>query len=126
MNKFLLAAVVVVASLLAAEALTCKKCTVGVLGRCIIGSTETCTGNDNNCYTGKAEFNITGALSFYSQGCIASSSCNGTSGTVLGVGYTVTRTCCNTDQCNGASSIQLPVTAALGAALLASVWGSYL
>uniref|UniRef100_A0A3B4DY08 UPAR/Ly6 domain-containing protein n=1 Tax=Pygocentrus nattereri TaxID=42514 RepID=A0A3B4DY08_PYGNA len=67
-------------------------------------------------------FNLTGALNFYTSGCINSTNCVTTTGTVLGVGYTVTQTCCSTDLCNGASSVRLPLTAAVGAALLATTW----
>lgn len=48
--------------------------------------------------------------------------CNNTeTGTLLTAGYTVTRDCCSTDNCNGATSVQLTLTAALGAAITA-VW----
>ncbi|TMS18305.1 hypothetical protein E3U43_010631 [Larimichthys crocea] len=35
------------------------------------------------------------------------------SGSILTVNYTLTMHCCNTDQCNGAASVQLSLTAAL-------------
>uniref|UniRef100_A0A3B4YTA7 UPAR/Ly6 domain-containing protein n=1 Tax=Seriola lalandi dorsalis TaxID=1841481 RepID=A0A3B4YTA7_SERLL len=63
-------------------------------------------------------------LHLQTQGCLASSLCNQTeTGSLLTAGYTVNRTCCSTDCCNGAASIQFSLTAALGAALLA-VWSN--
>lgn len=66
--------------------------------------------------------NHTKVMAVQSAGCIASHLCNQTeSGTVLTLGYTMTKTCCDTDFCNGALSVQLPLAAALGAALVA-IW----
>ncbi|KAG9335658.1 hypothetical protein JZ751_004309 [Albula glossodonta] len=64
---------------------------------------------------------------FSRLGCLASSSCNTTmNGTILGAAYTVTLNCCNTDKCNnGAGSIQLSLTAAVGAALVATALNSW-
>ncbi|KAL7868438.1 hypothetical protein SRHO_G00098220 [Serrasalmus rhombeus] len=102
--------------------LNCYSCSVGIFGRCFVSSSQTCSNTQNSCFTGQAAFNLTGALNFYTSGCINSTNCVTTTGTVLGVGYTVTQTCCSTDLCNGASSVRLPLTAAVGAALLATTW----
>lgn len=73
--------------------------------------------------------NHTRVMAIESRGCIASHLCNHTeSGNVLTLGYTMTKTCCNKDLCNGAASVQLPLAAALGGALVAiwttwSLWG---
>uniref|UniRef100_A0A3Q0RBF4 Uncharacterized protein n=1 Tax=Amphilophus citrinellus TaxID=61819 RepID=A0A3Q0RBF4_AMPCI len=61
-------------------------------------------------------------MTLHNRGCLSSSLCNQTvSGSLLGANYTITRDCCYTDLCNGASSVQLPLTAALGTALAASL-----
>lgn len=70
-------------------------------------------------------FNISRFMTLQTEGCMNSSLCNKTkTGSLLTAGYTVTRTCCSTDRCNGATSIQLPLTAAVSAALLA-VWSTW-
>ena len=76
------------------------------------------------CLSFPSEFDVSGALSFETSGCLASSSCVNSTGTILGVGFTITRTCCSTDLCNAASTTHLPITTALSAALLVSVWAS--
>ncbi|KAJ8373159.1 hypothetical protein AAFF_G00270650 [Aldrovandia affinis] len=112
-------------------ALTCNECSVGILGRCLIPDSVECDASMPNCYTGKAAFpSISEFLGFNTQGCLDSASCNSTTnGTILGAAYTVTRTCCATDNCNpvvsGAGSVQLSLTAAASAALVATVWGSW-
>ncbi|XP_064205061.1 sperm acrosome membrane-associated protein 4-like [Anguilla rostrata] len=114
-----------------AEALTCNKCTIGLFGRCLIPDTVMCNATQPNCFTGKASFSgVPGLLGFNTQGCLESTGCNSTTnGTILGATYTVTRTCCATDKCNpvvsGAGSVQMSLTAAATAALLACVWSSW-
>ncbi|KAG7457560.1 hypothetical protein MATL_G00228390 [Megalops atlanticus] len=132
MNKILCGIFAVAAFfLLSGDALTCNQCSVGILGKCLIPGSVDCSASEPNCYTGKAEFpSISGFLGFNTQGCLGSSQCNTTTnGTILSAAYTVTRTCCATDKCNpvvsGAGSVQLSLTAAVSAALVASVWGSW-
>ncbi|XP_076862158.1 uncharacterized protein LOC143514625 isoform X2 [Brachyhypopomus gauderio] len=105
-----------------AQGLKCNTCPVGIISKCFLGSAQTCTGDNNNCYTATAVFNVTGVLSMYTSGCTASTNCNNSVGSVLGAGYTITRTCCSTDLCNGADGVQLSLAAALSAALLATAW----
>nr|XP_046272877.1 lymphocyte antigen-6, epidermis isoform X3 [Scatophagus argus] len=103
------------------ESLTCNTCRVGFAGKCLFSSTGTCSSLEPNCYWGKLAFNISRLMNLETQGCLASSLCNQTeSGSLLTAGYTVTRTCCSTDRCNGATSIQLSLTAALGVAVVAT------
>uniref|UniRef100_A0A8C2ZCU2 UPAR/Ly6 domain-containing protein n=1 Tax=Cyclopterus lumpus TaxID=8103 RepID=A0A8C2ZCU2_CYCLU len=107
------------------ESLTCNTCRVGFAGKCLYPSTENCVDSQPNCYMGELAFNISRFMTLQTRGCMASSLCNQTdSGALLTAGYTVTRTCCSPDRCNGATSIQLPLTAALSAALLA-VWSTW-
>uniref|UniRef100_A0A8B9H6S5 UPAR/Ly6 domain-containing protein n=1 Tax=Astyanax mexicanus TaxID=7994 RepID=A0A8B9H6S5_ASTMX len=107
---------------ISSESLTCNTCSVGLVGICLNPSSSVCSSNSSSCFTGRATFNLSGAMNFYTSGCTLPTSCNSSSGSVLGVGYTVTQSCCTTNLCNGASSIQLPITAAIGAALLATTW----
>uniref|UniRef100_A0A8C2J795 UPAR/Ly6 domain-containing protein n=1 Tax=Cyprinus carpio TaxID=7962 RepID=A0A8C2J795_CYPCA len=102
----------------------CNSCKVGILGKCLFSSQVSCAASETNCYTAKAEFNVTGFLSLSSSGC--TSDCNNTAGSILGAGYTVTKSCCAVNLCNGASAAQLSVAGALSATLLASVWSSYM
>ncbi|KAG9327918.1 hypothetical protein JZ751_005310 [Albula glossodonta] len=112
--------------------LTCNKCSVGIFGHCLIPDSMDCDDSSPNCYTGKAEFpSISGFLGFNTQGCLDSASCNSTTnGTILGAAYTVTRSCCSTDSCNpvvsGSGSVRLSLTAAACAALVATVWSSWM
>ncbi|KAF7702491.1 lymphocyte antigen-6, epidermis [Silurus meridionalis] len=114
-----------------AESLTCNTCSFGVIGFCLNPSTTNCSTNTSSCTTGRASFAGAGSfLGFNSQGCTETALCNGSaSGTILGATYTVTQTCCTTNNCNpvqvasGASYVQLSLSAALSAALLACVWG---
>ncbi|XP_063041678.1 sperm acrosome membrane-associated protein 4-like [Engraulis encrasicolus] len=123
MAKVLWAAFVAMAAFFVlADSLKCNQCSVGILGICLSTSEQTCTGTEDRCYSGKAEFNITGALNFETRGCMVNTSCVSTTGTVLGAGYTVTRTCCSTDLCNGATAPQLSTTTTLAAALLVLAW----
>ncbi|XP_078146668.1 uncharacterized protein LOC144542929 [Centroberyx gerrardi] len=125
MNRFLWVGVALMAMLVTGESLTCNTCRVGIAGKCLFSSTETCGESETNCYCGNLAFNVSGLLSLQTRGCLASASCNQTeTGSLLTAGYTVSKTCCSTDRCNGASSIRLPLTAAVGAALLA-VWSSW-
>ncbi|XP_061072423.1 sperm acrosome membrane-associated protein 4-like [Conger conger] len=110
--------------------LTCNKCSVGLFGTCLMPGFVECDASEPNCYTGRAEFpSISGFLGFNTQGCLDSSSCNTiTNGTILGAGYTITCTCCTTDLCNpvvsGAAPVQLSLSVAASAALLACMWHS--
>ncbi|XP_016305918.1 prostate stem cell antigen-like [Sinocyclocheilus anshuiensis] len=119
MIRIVLGVIAAIGFLTLSEALTCNSCKVGILGKCLLSSQVSCAASELNCFTAKAEFNVTGFLSLSSSGC--TSDCNNTAGTVLGAGYTVTKTCCATDLCNGASAAQLSMAGALSAALLASV-----
>ncbi|XP_039977778.1 sperm acrosome membrane-associated protein 4-like [Xiphias gladius] len=125
MKKLLLVSAVFVAMVVTGESLTCNTCRVGIAGKCLFSSTETCSDSQPNCYWGNLAFNISSLISRQTRGCLASFLCNQTeTGALLTAGYTVTRTCCGTDLCNGATSIQLPLTVALGAALMA-VWSNW-
>ncbi|XP_014032463.1 sperm acrosome membrane-associated protein 4 [Salmo salar] len=133
MNKIIFGVLAVVASFMLAESLTCNKCDVGLVGVCLNAADQVCTTNTSRCFTGRATFpSLTTFLGFNTQGCLESAMCNNTTNaTLLGATYTTVRTCCDTNKCNpvtisGATSAKLSVTAAFGAALVASVWGSML
>ncbi|XP_060767546.1 lymphocyte antigen-6, epidermis [Neoarius graeffei] len=112
------------------ESLKCNKCSVALVGICLNPSTTECSTNTSQCITSRASFpSISGFLGFNSQGCAESSNCTGNiTGFILGAKYEITQTCCKTDRCNpvqlnGASYIQLSLTAVLSATLFACVWG---
>uniref|UniRef100_A0A665VKC8 UPAR/Ly6 domain-containing protein n=1 Tax=Echeneis naucrates TaxID=173247 RepID=A0A665VKC8_ECHNA len=117
-----------------AESLTCNKCTFGLVGICLNSDTEQCSSNSSVCFTGKATFpSLSDFVGFNTQGCRDDATgCNmTTNATLLSVTYTTAVECCSTDQCNpvtlsGAPSTRMTLTAAVGAAVLASVWGSLL
>ncbi|KAF0024354.1 hypothetical protein F2P81_023156 [Scophthalmus maximus] len=123
--ELLLACAAFMAMCVTGESLICNTCRVGIAGECLFGSTETCSDTQPNCYWGNLAFNVSGLMSLQTRGCLASRLCNQTESSVLlTAGCTVTRTCCSTDRCNGASSIRLPPSAALAAALVA-VWSNW-
>ncbi|XP_051520010.1 lymphocyte antigen-6, epidermis [Myxocyprinus asiaticus] len=124
MNRVVIGVIAVIGLFTLSEALTCNTCKVGILGKCFFSSQVTCVASETSCVSAKAEFNVTGFLSLSTSGC--TSDCNNTVGSILGAGYSITKTCCTTDLCNGASTTHMSMTAALSAALLASVWGSYM
>ncbi|XP_017278194.1 lymphocyte antigen 6 complex locus protein G6d [Kryptolebias marmoratus] len=103
------------------ESLTCQTCRSVFKDRCFYSSSVSCSHPQSSCYNGKLAFNISSLITLYSRSCLPSSLCNQTeTGTLLTVGYTVTRTCCGTDDCNGATSVRLSTAAALAAAVTAA------
>ncbi|KAL0962498.1 hypothetical protein UPYG_G00340790 [Umbra pygmaea] len=126
MNKFLCGCVALMGLFVLSESLTCNTCPVGVGSLCILGSSKLCPSNQPSCFSGLAVFNISNFLNIKSKGCIESANCNlTTTSSILGASYTVTTTCCDSsDKCNGAGAIQLHLTVALGAALVA-IWSTF-
>ncbi|KAM3858175.1 uncharacterized protein ACN63O_017734 [Diretmus argenteus] len=106
------------------QCLTCRQCPIGVFGTCLFPKDVTCDNSTLNCFTGEAQFNATGAFTLHLRGCLDSDLCGRTlTGSLLGAGYTSRFSCCQTELCNGAGSVQLSLGAALSAAFLASLWG---
>ncbi|KAM6974147.1 uncharacterized protein LKV04_015803 [Tautogolabrus adspersus] len=135
MGKILIGVLVAVASFMLVDSLTCNKCSYGLFGFCISLSEETCSSNTSVCFTGRASFpSISSTVGFNTQGCREPAGCNATTNntlSVLPVRYEVKVDCCSTDKCNpsqvsGAPSTKMTFTAAIGAALLASMMGSML
>ncbi|KAM9339922.1 protein Bouncer-like [Symphorus nematophorus] len=124
MNNFCKAVIVLSAFIAAAQCLNCQQCSIGIFGSCLFGSEVTCNNATESCFRGEAQFNATGALSLHIRGCVDSDLCEKTlTGSLLGAGYTSSFRCCTTDLCNGATAVQLPLTVALCAAVLSSLWG---
>ncbi|KAG7225452.1 hypothetical protein INR49_027446 [Caranx melampygus] len=134
MGKVLFGIIAVVASFILADSLTCNKCSFGLIGFCLNSAEQECSTNSSVCFTGRASFpSLSDFVGFNSQGCLDDSTgCNmTTNATLLGVSFQTTTECCSTDKCNpvtlsGAPSTKMTLTAAIGAAVLASVWGSIL
>ncbi|CAI5691121.1 unnamed protein product [Oreochromis niloticus] len=123
MNNFLKAVIVQGAFIAAAQCLTCRQCPIGIFGTCFLSNDVTCNNSTQSCYKGDTQFNATGALKLHTRGCLDSDLCGvSLTGSILGAAYSSTFQCCTTDLCNGATSIQLPLTVALCAALLSSLW----
>ncbi|KAL7381906.1 hypothetical protein ABVT39_013278 [Epinephelus coioides] len=124
--------VIAAVALFMLEPLTCNMCSYGLLGFCLSTSEETCSTNTSLCSTGKITFQGLSNVGFNTQGCHEPAGCNSTTnGTLLGVTYIKILECCTTDKCNpvqtsGAPSTKMTLTAAIGVAILASVWGSIL
>lgn len=126
MNTIWKAVICLSALIVAGNCLTCRQCTVGVFGSCFFPSDVTCANSTESCYRGEAQFNATGSFTLHNRGCLDSDLCGVTlTGSIIGAAYTSTFSCCTTDLCNGATSVQLPLTVALCAALLSSLWGSW-
>uniref|UniRef100_A0A674EJF1 UPAR/Ly6 domain-containing protein n=1 Tax=Salmo trutta TaxID=8032 RepID=A0A674EJF1_SALTR len=81
---------------LTAESLHCNTCSMGITSLCLFGTTTTCSTSEPGVP-------------------------NTITASILGAGVTSSFSCCQTDLCNGASSVQVSVTVALSAALMA--WG---
>ncbi|XP_029977036.1 protein Bouncer-like [Salarias fasciatus] len=118
------ALIILSATIVAAHSLTCRSCFIGTFSTCFFPTEVNCDNATSSCFRGEAQFNATGSLSLHTRGCIDSDVCNVTiTGSILGAGYTSSFTCCGTDLCNGATSVQVSLTAALCAAILSSLWG---
>ncbi|CAB1321108.1 unnamed protein product, partial [Coregonus sp. 'balchen'] len=98
------------------ESLNCNTCSVGITSVCLIGSTTTCSTSEHNCYSGQAVFNIS---SIKRKGCLPTNVYTTSTSGILGAGYTISQTCCSTNLCNGAGSVQLPLTA------LVAIWSTF-
>nr|XP_046272876.1 lymphocyte antigen-6, epidermis isoform X2 [Scatophagus argus] len=119
MNKFLWSGVTLLALFVTVESLSCYTCDVSILGYCFRSASVNCTAPQNSCFTSVADFSAD-LLPIHAKGCIEESACkNETNMSILTVKYNITTHCCSTNLCNGATSVQLPLTAAVGAALLA-------
>ncbi|KAK0141527.1 hypothetical protein N1851_021325 [Merluccius polli] len=101
----------------AALSLICNTCGLSVEEDCLGNSntTVTCQGNQS-CYIktlGFSNFNLR------RKGCLDTSECNSTNsaGALFNSTFTISRTCCTTDQCNGATSLHVLLPAVIGAAL---------
>ncbi|XP_040909290.1 prostate stem cell antigen-like isoform X2 [Toxotes jaculatrix] len=105
------------------ESLSCYTCSLGILGSCLREAPVNCTTSQNRCFAAVAKFSAD-LLDIHERGCIEDTACKNDTGLILNVRYNITRTCCSTNLCNGAASTQLPLTAALFAALVA-VWSQW-
>ncbi|XP_037649820.1 protein Bouncer-like [Sebastes umbrosus] len=124
MNRFLWSCAALLTLFITVEALSCYTCDGEILGYCLCSAAVNCTEDQDRCFVAVAKFS-SHVSDIHERGCTDQSGCEGSNGTILTVNYTITRTCCNSSLCNGAASIQLPLTAALAAALVAvwSQWG---
>ncbi|KAF3707278.1 hypothetical protein EXN66_Car000451 [Channa argus] len=135
MGKILLGVIVAVASLMLVDSLSCNKCSFGLVGVCVGPTKETCSSNISVCYTAVTTFPVLSKFSgFNTQGCLDNTtSCNSTfTDSFLSTNYSTQTNCCSSDNCNpiqtsaATASSKMTITATIGAAVLASVWGSLL
>nr|XP_019957966.1 PREDICTED: sperm acrosome membrane-associated protein 4-like [Paralichthys olivaceus] len=106
MNRVILQLVAVGFCFAIGQALQCYKCKLGVLNLCIT-SEITCTAGEI-CFSG-----VGTAASFMDikmKGCLAQGECNKTKEVNFpsdsnSTFYTMTKTCCSTDFCNGAPGL---------------------
>ncbi|KAM8841354.1 lymphocyte antigen-6, epidermis isoform 1-T1 [Spinachia spinachia] len=131
MGRIVIVIIAVLASLMLADSLTCNQCRYGLLGFCINNNVLTCSTNTSVCFTARASFTGIPSVGFNTQGCQEPAGCNATAnGTLVGVNYQTTTTCCSTDRCNpvqitsAAPSTKMTLTAVIGVAAMASMWGS--
>lgn len=129
MGKIFFGIIAVVASIVLAESLTCNKCNYGLAGYCLSNTEENCTTNTSVCASTKLSFPSLTNVGFYMLGCSEPAGCNATTNSTLLLTYEKKVDCCSTDKCNtvllsGAPSTKMTLTAALGVAVLASVWSS--
>ncbi|CAL1583358.1 unnamed protein product [Knipowitschia caucasica] len=138
MRVFIAVVVAAIACFATVESLVCNKCSIGLLGYCLNAGNETCNSTSNVCYTSKAAFaSVSSFKGFVNQGC-GNNTCgvNQTSKAengslpIIGVGYTITTSCCTTDKCNPVDTSGASATAAslsvLSVAALGAVIGSYM
>ncbi|KAM3595965.1 uncharacterized protein V6R79_006027 [Siganus canaliculatus] len=125
MNTFLWSFAALATLFVTVETLTCNTCDVSFLGLCIGDKEVNCTASQDRCYSAVATFSSDLIIPVYDRGCIALEDCVNETVPLLSISYTITRSCCSTNLCNGASSIQLPLTAALAAALL-GIWSQWI
>lgn len=118
MNRFLWSCAALLALFVTVQSLSCYTCDTSVLGYCLSTTSVNCSQAQTRCFSAVAEFS-SHILDIHQRGCTQESQCTNSTGSILSVNYTITRSCCNTTLCNGASSTQLPVTVALSAALVA-------
>ncbi|XP_059206679.1 prostate stem cell antigen-like isoform X2 [Centropristis striata] len=125
MNRFLWSCAALLTLSVTVESLQCYTCEAGILGTCLIREPVNCSSSQDRCFSGVANFKDGLLADIHERGCTVNTNCKNSTGTILNINYTVTKTCCSTNLCNGASSVQLPLAAALCAALVAvwSQWG---
>lgn len=127
MNSLWKVVVFLILFVAAAQCLTCQQCPVAIVDACFLGKEVTCNNRTDRCFRGQAEFSATEGVVLYIRGCLDSDFCDKTiTGQILGSGYSTSFKCCNTTLCNGATSVQISVMAAICTAVLSSVgtaWG---
>ncbi|KAL6099557.1 uncharacterized protein ACO6RY_01354 [Pungitius sinensis] len=126
MGKIVIAIIGVLASLMLADSLICNQCRYSVLTFCLSNSVVTCPTATSVCFSGNTSFTDLPSLGFKNQGCREPESCNSTiNGTIVGIGYESKINCCSSDKCNNAApSTKMTLTAVIGVAAMASIWGS--
>ncbi|XP_024153979.1 sperm acrosome membrane-associated protein 4 [Oryzias melastigma] len=104
------------------QTLECYKCKLGFWDVCITSKT-TCSSGEH-CFSGLGT--AAGFVDIKMKGCLAVDSCNKTQSENLNVGgnvtlYKITKTCCNSDLCNGAPGLPGGSGLSLAAAIMSAL-----
>ncbi|XP_061682177.1 uncharacterized protein LOC133504046 [Syngnathoides biaculeatus] len=114
MNNNWKTAIILATTIATASCLICRQCPVGIFNLCLFGSDVTCNNATQSCYRGNAQFNSSRGITLQIRGCLDSDLCGDVlTGNIFGNGYTASFECCNTNRCNGATSVQLSLTMAI-------------
>ncbi|XP_010898768.3 sperm acrosome membrane-associated protein 4 [Esox lucius] len=106
MNRIILSIFALGLCFTVGHALQCYKCDLGIWNLCLTSSVTCSSGQQ--CFSGVGT--AAGFVDIKTKGCLALGSCNQTTTTSFPAGsnttvYSLTKTCCNYDLCNGAPGL---------------------
>ncbi|RVE67098.1 hypothetical protein OJAV_G00114670 [Oryzias javanicus] len=102
------------------QTLECYQCSLGLWNLCI--TTKTTCNSGEHCFSGLGK--AAGFVDIKTKGCLAVEKCNMTENQNFGVNttlYKLTKTCCNTNLCNGAPRLPGGAGLSLAAAVVSAL-----